>query len=155
MCCFLCCIQNGSAGIGKPFYKMLEHWSTVGDIKFAHRFENEDSENELSRKHHRSAHYADMESPIFTRFTNARAQNIPISEAKLKTKVRQFGEEMGITEFSYSNGWLTRFKSRHGISSQIISGKVPVLIFSWFKRALKKTERITIALCCNADGTKS
>ena len=64
-----------------------------------------------------------QESALFIWFTNARAQNIPISEEILKTKARQFGEEMGITEFSYSNGWLTRFKSRHGIFSQIISGE--------------------------------
>ena len=97
---------------------------TVGDILLkSNQFENDDNENVPPRKRHRSAHYADMESALFIWFTNARAQNIPISEEILKTKARQFGEEMGITEFSYSNGWLTRFKSRHGISSQIISGE--------------------------------
>ena len=80
------------------------------------------------KKRHRSAQYADMHSALFIWLTNARAQNIPISEEILKTKAIQFGEEMGINEFSYSNGWLTRFKSRHGISSFL--AKVPVLILS-------------------------
>ena len=57
-----------------------------------------------------------MESPLFTWFTKVRAQNIPISEEILKTKVRQFGEQMVITAFFYSNDWLTSFNLRHGIS---------------------------------------
>ncbi|XP_062572433.1 tigger transposable element-derived protein 6-like [Saccostrea cucullata] len=38
-------------------------------------------------------------------------------------KGKQFGEELGISDFRYSTGWLTRFKERHGISSKIISGE--------------------------------
>ena len=35
----------------------------------------------------------------------------------------RFGNDMGCTEFEYSNGWLTRFKTRHSISCHSISGE--------------------------------
>ncbi|XP_061170543.1 tigger transposable element-derived protein 6-like [Saccostrea echinata] len=56
---------------------------------------------------------------------------------------------MGITGFSYSNGWLSRFKMRHGISSQIISGES-----AGVDPQLISDDRITIALCCSADGSE-
>ncbi|XP_061164992.1 tigger transposable element-derived protein 6-like [Saccostrea echinata] len=171
---------------------------TVGEILTkSSQFENVDCEGTPPRKRHRSAHYADMESALFMWFSNARAQNIPISVEILKTKAKQFGTEMGITGFSYSNGWLSRFKMRHGISSQIISGESagvdPQLISDGRQKAAsviknyelknvfnidetglfyrllpdrslttadatkgvkKIKDRITIALCCNADGSE-
>ena len=68
------------------------------------------------RKRHRSAMHKDMESALYLWFTNARAQNIIITDDILREKAKRFGNELGITEFGYSNGWFTRFKSRHSIS---------------------------------------
>ena len=118
MCCFLCYIQNWVSRNWKTILQLVGTLKQCGGyyICSSNQFENYDSENVLPRKHHRSAHFADMESPLFTWFTKVRAQNIPISEEILKTKVRQFGEQMGITAFSYSNDWLTSFNLRHGIS---------------------------------------
>jgi len=39
----------------------------------------------------------------------------------------RFGNDMGCTEFEYSNGWLTRFKTRHSISCHSISGESAVV----------------------------
>jgi hypothetical protein len=39
-------------------------------------------------------------------FTNARSKNIPVTEDLLREKTKQFGSETGVTDFSYSNGWL-------------------------------------------------
>jgi hypothetical protein len=41
----------------------------------------------------------------------------------LKEKAKHFGDETGVTDFKYSNGWLQRFNARHGISSHVISGE--------------------------------
>jgi hypothetical protein len=60
--------------------------------------------------------HKDMESALYLWFTNARAQNIIITDDILREKAKRFGNELGITEFGYSNGWFTRFKSRHSIS---------------------------------------
>ncbi|KAJ8307614.1 hypothetical protein KUTeg_014836 [Tegillarca granosa] len=82
---------------------------TVGDI-IANKtsITSDDIEGTSPRKRHRSAHHTDLESALFMWFTNARNNNIPVTDEILKTK---------------ANRWLCRFKSRHGISSHIISGE--------------------------------
>ena len=39
------------------------------------------------------------------------------------TKAKRFGDELSITDFSYSNGWLQRFKQRHNISQHVLCGE--------------------------------
>ncbi|XP_033731864.1 tigger transposable element-derived protein 4-like [Pecten maximus] len=111
------------------------HFSTIWDITVKRRTVGDilndkakilNSESDLgspARKRHRSAHHVDLESALYVWFANARAQNIPISDDILKTKAQKFGDELGIQTFHYSNGWLNRFKTRHKISSQVISGE--------------------------------
>ena len=170
---------------------------TVGDIIARKEQYESDDVGSPSRKRHRSAHHSEMEQCLYLWFTNARSKNIPVTDEILKEKAKQFGNETGVTEFSYSNGWLQRFKSRHGISSHIISGESAGvdrgLIDTGRQEALRKMqnyskrnifnidetglffrmlpdrslttaeytkgtkkikERITVALCANADGTE-
>ena len=67
--------------------------------------------------------HEDMESALYLWFINAHAQNIIIMDNILREKAKRFGNELGITEFGYSNGWLTRFKSRHSISCLSITSE--------------------------------
>lgn len=46
-----------------------------------------------------------------------------MTEYVLKTKAKEFRERLNIGKFSYSNGWLHRFKKRFGISNRVISGE--------------------------------
>jgi hypothetical protein len=49
---------------------------------------------------------------------NARSKNVPLTDEILKEKAKHFGDETGVTDFKYSNGWLQRFKiSRFCLSS--------------------------------------
>lgn len=41
----------------------------------------------------------------------------------LLTKARQLGEQIGVTDFSYSRGYLHRFKSRRGIKRKLYEGE--------------------------------
>jgi hypothetical protein len=54
-----------------------------------------------------------------TALANARSKNIPLTDEILKEKAKHFDDETGVTDFKYSNGWLQRFKARHGISSHV------------------------------------
>jgi len=54
-------------------------------------------------------------------FMMARSQNVIINDAVLREKAKQFGSELDVTDFQYSNGWLQRFKGRCGI--QVICGE--------------------------------
>ena len=71
----------------------------------------------------RSGRHSELESALQIWFTTARSQNVVITDAVLREKAKQFGSELSITEFQYSNGWLQRFKGRCGIASQVICGE--------------------------------
>ena len=86
-------------------------------------FYESDNEGSPSRKRHRSGLNADMEQCLYLWFANARSRNVPVTDEILKKKAKHFGDETGVTDFKCSNGWLQRFKARHGISLHIISGE--------------------------------
>lgn len=52
-----------------------------------------------------------------------RAENIPLSGPLVKENPLQIAENLGISDFDCSNGWLWRFQQRHPISSQKVCGE--------------------------------
>lgn len=75
------------------------------------------------RKRMRVSTFEDVENALVKWFRMARAQNIPISGLILKEKALQFANELGVSEFSASNGWFERFKERHGLSFKKMCGE--------------------------------
>ena len=51
------------------------------------------------------------------------AHHAAINDEMLLTKARQLGEQLGITDFSYSRGYLHRFKSRRGMKRKLYKGE--------------------------------
>ena len=68
----------------------------------------------------RLGQHSNLDSALHLWFATARSQNAVITDALLREKAKHFGNELGITEFQYSNGWLQRFKLRCGIGSKKI-----------------------------------
>ncbi|KAM7306471.1 hypothetical protein ISCGN_010174 [Ixodes scapularis] len=68
-----------------------------------------------ARKRLRHAAYKDVEDALFKLFLNARTMNVPVSGPLLLGKARDFAFLLNFTKFSPGNGWLHRFKERHGI----------------------------------------
>ena len=169
---------------------------SVGDILSDKQKWMEYARAAIGSKKLRAGRHSDMESALQIWFTTARSQNVVITDAVLREKAKQFGSELGITDFQYSNGWLQRFKGRCGIASQVICGESagvdPAVIrrgrqdaaevikgyslrdvynldetglfFRMLpdrslttkdktKGAKKPKERISVMLCCNADGS--
>ena len=168
---------------------------TVGDIiankeKCMRRDVSNDS------KKIRSGQHSNLETVLQLWFATARSQNAVITDAVLREKAKQFGNELGITGFQYSNGWLQRFKTRYGISSKVMYGESagvdPGVIAKGKEQAQrvikdfalsdvynldetglffrmlpdrsltakdnvhgvkKPKDRISVMLCCNADGS--
>ena len=56
-------------------------------------------------------------------FREIRAANLPIGGPVLKEKALQIAEKLGITIFNASDGWLTKFRTRHGIVLRSVIGK--------------------------------
>ena len=46
-----------------------------------------------------------------------------LTDEILRSKVKDFGKDMNIKEFSYFNGWLLRFKQRHNINIHVLCGE--------------------------------
>ncbi|GBO43237.1 Tigger transposable element-derived protein 6 [Araneus ventricosus] len=51
-----------------------------------------------------------------------RDKNVPISGPFIIEKALLFAKALGYNEFRGSNGWLEKFKRRHGIMAKVISG---------------------------------
>ena len=72
---------------------------------------------------------------MFQWFQIARERGIPISGPLLQEKARKYTEELGISKFTASNGWLATFKSRHEIKTFRVNGESldvnPVTVDNW------------------------
>jgi len=96
---------------------------------------------------------------VFEWFTVQRSKNIPISGPILQEKARQFAEQLGYLpgEFKGSNGWLEKFRTRHAISSHVISGESTSVdnstVEEWSKRLLTIIDGYDKNNIFNADET--
>lgn len=100
---------------------------------------------EPTRKRMRTAKNEDVEVALLRWIKEARSQNIILTGAVLQEKAKFFGEALGVSDFVCSNGWLSRFKERHGIVCKKICGEEaavdPSTVTSFFSEklpALKK-----------------
>lgn len=71
----------------------------------------------------RNPENVEMEKALFLWFTQMRGKHVVITDAILTEKARYFGNKIGVTDFSYSTGWLSRFKGRYNISMRAICGE--------------------------------
>ncbi|XP_006011116.1 jerky protein homolog-like [Latimeria chalumnae] len=79
----------------------------------------------LSRKRARTASDAPLDTAVYNWFVQERAVGTPISGPIVKAQAEKFCKELnGENNFAASQGWLDRFKRRHGISQVKISGEI-------------------------------
>lgn len=74
-------------------------------------------------KRKRQERFGDVNDLLFEWFRAARAKLLPISGPILKEKSLQIADQIGAKDFSASNGWLDRFRTRHNIQFRLISGE--------------------------------
>jgi transposase len=67
------------------------------------------------RKTGRESTFAELESVLFTWYQQARASNISVDGTILRGKAKMIAAQLNIENFTVSNGWLVRFKDRHGL----------------------------------------
>lgn len=78
---------------------------------------------DLSGKRIRVPKYEDVDAALYKWFCEVRTQNVLVSGPMLQAKAGSFGTLLGIDGFNPLNGWIQRFKDRHGISCRVISGE--------------------------------
>ena len=75
---------------------------------------------ETDIKHQKSAKYPELEMQLRRWCEDVRLlavrNHAPLGENAIRVKARELGADLGIVNFSYSNGWLQRFKQRNGIT---------------------------------------
>ncbi|GBL86060.1 Tigger transposable element-derived protein 6 [Araneus ventricosus] len=64
-----------------------------------------------------------MDEAVLKRINTMRDKNFPISGPFITEKALQFAQALGYDEFRGSNGWLEKFKRRHGIMAKVMSGE--------------------------------
>ncbi|XP_060597343.1 tigger transposable element-derived protein 6-like [Ruditapes philippinarum] len=69
------------------------------------------------------AKYERLNDLVWQWFCVVRAKNMPLSGPIIKEKALQFAQELGITEYKASNGWLDKWKERHSIKEFKVSGE--------------------------------
>ena len=75
-----------------------------------------------SRKWKRSSKDDDIDAALYTWFVDARAWDAPITSAVLEEKANHFASALN-NDFKATNGWLYRWKVRHGIKFKKAHGE--------------------------------
>lgn len=83
----------------------------------------ESSNYSPARKRMRTAAHSDVQDALYEWFKVVRSKNIPVSGPTLMTKANSLASELGLTNFSATNGFIERFKNRHGIVSKVLCGE--------------------------------
>ncbi|KAH8019974.1 hypothetical protein HPB51_023790 [Rhipicephalus microplus] len=67
--------------------------------------------------------FLDVEEALVKWLKAARSKNLPTSRPLLVEKALVFASQFNHDNFVCSNGWLARFKARHGITTRTVSGE--------------------------------
>uniref|UniRef100_UPI00358F13F2 tigger transposable element derived 5-like n=1 Tax=Myxine glutinosa TaxID=7769 RepID=UPI00358F13F2 len=80
----------------------------------------------LKAKRLNTAKDVSHDDSLYEWFVQARSEGLPISGPILKAQAEKFDKQINgeISQFKASNGWLDRFKRRHGISQVLVSGEI-------------------------------
>ena len=90
------------------------------------------------RKKMEQSTFPDLDKALSEWFRKVRSMNIPVSEPLLQEKAHYFAEQLGHENVKASNGFLDKFKGRHGITGQAVCGEEksvdPGIVETWSER---------------------
>ena len=78
---------------------------------------------DLKRKNIKSSPHDEMEKILIEWFEGMRSANLQINGVLLKEKAIRVATRLRIENFKGSNGWLDRFKKRHGLEYRSVCGE--------------------------------
>ncbi|XP_064463461.1 tigger transposable element-derived protein 4-like [Ornithodoros turicata] len=88
-----------------------------------------------NRKRLREAAHPRATEALLLWLKRARSSNIPVSGPILQAEANELAERLGHADFKCSNGWISRFKERHGLVFKAVSGEEaagdPSVVTNW------------------------
>ena len=101
----------------------------------------EKNESSTKKRNLRDESGQQLDEQVYEWFVAQRSKNIPISGPLLQERARQISLELGGAStgtFKGSNGWLQKFRKRHGIKHRVICGESatvdPAIVDDWKER---------------------
>lgn len=95
-----------------------------------------------NKKRSREAKFPNLEAALVAWLKKMRGKNIPIDGKILKEQADTFALKLGIEDFKGSDGWLQKFKSRHGLAFKKLCGESasvnPETVKTWKETRLKE-----------------
>ncbi|NWS70157.1 TIGD4 protein, partial [Crotophaga sulcirostris] len=88
------------------------------------------------RKRLRTALHSDLEEALAGWCRLAQRLRVPVSGAMLRLKAADLAQRLGHRGFRCSNGWLDRFKARHGLALRAQPAGAAGAPAPWYRRAL-------------------
>jgi predicted DNA-binding protein YlxM (UPF0122 family) len=120
----------------------------------------EHNENSNKKRNLRDEFSQQLDQKVYEWFVTQRSKNIPVSGPLLQERARQIRQELGgatADHFKASNGWLEKFRIRHGIQHRVISGESaavdPVTVNEWKQRLSSIIDKYDPNDVYNADET--
>jgi Tc5 transposase DNA-binding domain/CENP-B N-terminal DNA-binding domain len=77
----------------------------------------------LKQKKVRTCKSPELERAVNMFIQEARSQNVPLSGPIIQAKAKAYALALNVDNFEASNGWLTKFTARNGISFKTICGE--------------------------------
>ncbi|KAH7972197.1 hypothetical protein HPB52_009041 [Rhipicephalus sanguineus] len=98
--------------------------STLNSI-VAKRIEIEENARtfDVKCKQARSSEHVQLDKAVFEWFKQARAAGVNFNGTILREKALEIADKLGIDGFCASNGWIDRFKNRHGLCYRTVNGE--------------------------------
>ena len=132
--------KNPSATQGDIAVIFQKQWGisiarrTVGDI-LKRKADWESTEGyQLKTKRTKKPKFDELEQALSLWFSSMEAKKAIITDAILVGKAKEFASRLGCEDFKASNGWLSRFKNRRGISCRTLHGEAssvdPIVVSS-------------------------
>ncbi|KAH8033795.1 hypothetical protein HPB51_016250 [Rhipicephalus microplus] len=100
----------------------------------------------------RGSAFSDVEEALVKWLKAARSKNLPISGPLLVGKALVVASPLNLDNFVCSNGWLARFKARHGITTWTVSVEVLVGGIHLPKYPWRQVEATTVQNCFKRAG---
>uniref|UniRef100_A0A8C4QLX5 HTH CENPB-type domain-containing protein n=1 Tax=Eptatretus burgeri TaxID=7764 RepID=A0A8C4QLX5_EPTBU len=75
------------------------------------------------KKKIRTAAHGELDEALLKWYTQIRAKGIPLNGPLLVKKAKAFAELLNLEDFKASDGWLDKFKKRHGLKFKVRAGE--------------------------------